>query len=1812
MKWIAVTVLIFICAIFGYSQSYETPYGAWSYSGSFYIITDSQGADLPESAAVYDFPLLVRLNSDHFDFSEAESDGRDIRFTNSKGLPLSYQIEEWDALQGTASIWVRIPLIKGNSRQEIKIYWGNDDAKSESSGASVFNESNDYLSVWHMSEPLMDEVGTLKSEDRGTVPAQGIVGSARGFSNGSHIFCGDEITSYPSGNEERTTSAWIYANKPGWAVDWGMEARCQENSIKLEKPPVLKNEGYLCDVFGNTTIDYREWNYATVTYKGGELIVYLNGEEDGRSERSFVTPDTSYLRIGKRHNSPDNPWGRQWWDGAIDEVRISKIARSADWIKLEYENQNALQKLVGPIVQKGDYFTVPDNEIQLLEGDSALVRAQADGAQKLLWILKEKGQEKIVAVDRLTYTYKPGRVSGDMNASIIFKAIYPDRQRSKGIPIIIRENIPDPVFELKAPVHWNGRDTIEVIPEIGNFALLKDNNADDLNFSWQVSDIAVIKEIEGSKLVLKRAQNSGLVRISLAIDNGGPPNIQTIAIKVEEPNEDPWIRRIPGPIEKPLNNQFYARENDNKGTVYFKGRLRRRAQLVIMKIYAGERLYFEEWQKPGKHKSYSFQARIEAGLVRYTVELWSKNGDALKLLHTASNVVCGDAYIINGQSNAEAYDYGRAVNPYTSNWVRSYGSSSGDPEKSSLDLWGNAVSFDRDQAKLQIGYWGIELGKILVMRHKVPVCFINGAVGGSRIDQHQRNHENPEDPSTIYGRLLRRVNKAGLSHGIRGILWHQGENDQGAAGPIEGYGWEHYEQYFIDLAAAWKEDYPNIQNYYIFQIWPDACSMGRDGSGDRLREVQRKLPSNFSNMSIMSTLGIRPGGGCHFPAGGYAEMARLIAPMLERDHHGKEYEKSISPPNLQKAYFTSERKDRIAIEFDQPMDWNPSLVSEFYLDGESGWVASGSLWGNKIILKLKGRSNAKEISYLDGKNWNEDNILYGLSGIAALTFYEVPILTRNILTEEPEFILERSPIAQPYSYISSGSFAGSPVPESPDPLVAYRWPEPRAEDGLEVFILKPVHVDTDSPESFEHLPSLTGDKPLVKVRGRGSIRLDFGVEMPAWIEFDSPDYQGGVEMSISEYNQPGINKTRQPEKHGDTYRLTLNDELYDGVRYAWIHVRSHSSDWHISNVRAVNQVKPTNYNGSFSCSDQMLTRIWYSSAYSVKASLCRDYFGAILMERGDRMSWTGDAHPIQAASLVAFGNYDFIRKNIDNTATQNNGIRSYSLYWILSLLDYFYYTGDRETLELYIQNASNKLDEAYIEFGTDPDLRFYGWDERLCAGFELWFKPAPEAQNAYKMLTIRAFIEFASAMEQIGRTDLQKKYAGFARVKMAELTREKDWLKEYGMHASADAVNTGLLSPEDHQRIYMDFFVNRTNRLSLSPFNQFFVLQALAKMNKYDEALSSMRDLWGGMIKNGGTTTYEVFRPSWNDIIEPNDPVPNSQSGIVSLCHPWGAGPVKWINEELVGIKPIAPGFSEYSIIPHPGRTLEWFKGTTPTPHGNISASFDLVSGVCSVSSPSGTVGTIGIPKIERSISKIFINGVLAWDGSYHEVDGIDRAWQDDEFVFFESVQAGDYEFEVSYQGSTSFYVEPHIQFPARYLGQDTLTSGNWGGVYGEDGYVLCNYDGNGKDLKSLPTYVKSVNYFRAFPRTEDHLPEALIWAENTSDQRAPARNNKNEENRSAACYSNTNQTMTLTVRLKSKRNFQVALYFVDWEETGSSQAVEIFDANTLNLISPVKMVDDFAGGKYLIYSYNDSVKFRINKIRGERVCLSGIFFDPR
>ena len=160
-----------------------------------------------------------------------------------------------------------------------------------------------------------------------------------------------------------------------------------------------------------------------------------------------------------------------------------------------------------------------------------------------------------------------------------------------------------------------------------------------------------------------------------------------------------------------------------------------------------------------------------------------------------------------------------------------------------------------------------------------------------------------------------------------------------------------------------------------------------------------------------------------------------------------------------------------------------------------------------------------------------------------------------------------SPIAEPYQPVHGGGFTGPAVALSPDPMVRYRWRHPQATSTLQYYLLRPVSVSTPTPSAFSGIKSVCTNACDVTVKGTGSIRFDFGTESAGWLEFDSPNLTGKIEMGVSEFNAPAYEHCiATPQKVGHTYRLKLNKDFYEGVRFGWIYVRSFSGQpWHLQN-----------------------------------------------------------------------------------------------------------------------------------------------------------------------------------------------------------------------------------------------------------------------------------------------------------------------------------------------------------------------------------------------------------------------------------------------------------------------------------------------------------------------------------------------------------------------------------------------------------------------------------------------------------------------
>ena len=982
----------------GTTQSYTVSvqsYGSWSKVASFFILTTPDGANITTGPPEVNFPVLLRLTSNNFNFNEAQTDGRDIRFTTASGFPLSYQIEQWDATGGSAAVWIKVPSISANARQEVRMYWGKSNVTTESSGLKVFNTGNGYCSVLHLNGNVTDATGAISPVNSGATASSGVIGSTAMNLGESGTITASNITNFPSGsNPTSSGEVWIRPRQisSGWAMPlaWGRATEYGWNTwgmhIGFWTSPKVLPAGINCmgpsRTSGSTALQSNRWYHITYSTQNGAGKVYVNGLLDGTSSGGVLN------LISPQSMSMSSVGG----DIDVDEARISNVERSANWAKLSYENQKLQQSLVGMFVQPGNTFAVAPTSVSFLEGTSTTLSGQAGGALSVKWIEKRNGVDTELATNQFTLPVSAGRTTGTSSYIIQFRASYatgPDQ--TLDIPVTIVEDLADPQFTLTGPSTWDGRQAITVAPNISNLANLQAKGIANLIYTWSVDGVAVTKTVTTgtptvpAAMLLTRSQGSGPLTIKLVLNNGGALTTATKTITVTEPATDLFVLRTPGPNEIPVTGQFYARDNSGAGKLYYNGTQGGSPNEVFLKIYttgSGPDVLYSELRQPLVGTTYAFTTPIAPGKAIYKAVYGTKStGGVDTVVNTVTNLICGDAYLIEGQSNALSTDNLIPIDP-ADPWIRTY---------SNNGTWMNAVSRGGDAP---IGIWGFIFAKRLLADYNMPICIINGAAGGTRIDQHRpnpANHTVGDGTYNIYANLLNRVTGAKLTHGIRALLWHQGEADQGTGGIDGDYNYKFYQQYFTEISAAWKQDFPNLTNYYLFQIWPATCGESFP-TNNLLREEQRNLSQRYAKMRLMSTVGFEP-TGCHFNLTGYQQFSDRISPLVKQDFYAFEPASIFTAPNLSKAYFTTAAKNEVTLVFDQEMAlWNPGIPNLIFLDDVVGKVASGSVTGNVMKLQLNEASIAKKITYLKGEvNWNQANLILGKNLIAALTFADVAI-----------------------------------------------------------------------------------------------------------------------------------------------------------------------------------------------------------------------------------------------------------------------------------------------------------------------------------------------------------------------------------------------------------------------------------------------------------------------------------------------------------------------------------------------------------------------------------------------------------------------------------------------------------------------------------------------------------------------------------------------------------------------------------------------------------------------------------------------------
>ena len=571
-------------------------------------------------------------------------------------------------------------------------------------------------------------------------------------------------------------------------------------------------------------------------------------------------------------------------------------------------------------------------------------------------------------------------------------------------------------------------------------------------------------------------------------------------------------------------------------------------------------------------------------------------------------------------------------------------------------------------------------------------------------------------------------------------------------------------------------------------------------------------------------------------------------------------------------------------------------------------------------------------------------------------FFFFSILVLPCCTQVPE------PFPELHDYNKTGN---PPRPLSPDPLVRYTWSAKTNLSKLQIYRV------VDRPEKYDVKPAcaVSGIEPLslannltskfeIAIEAEGTLMIDWGVERAAWFEFVSPDLNNSadghtVTASVSEYNKPYPGKTKPLTKYGTTYRLETNDELYEGVRFTWIHFPSPSKPWHITSISLVAKVKPVNYTGSFTSSDDTLTESWYTGAYGVRLNMESDGFNSVLVERGDRVSIQGDGHPTMAASHVAFSPYNLVQDMLIQTNSGfvhghkvvDQNIMQYPIDWTMSLNDWFMASGDIQGFLDLAPDAMSILDKRIEDFLEDPNLVWMGWDDRVGDG---WCSPGSleqggcgrEAQLTFAALVVRACNDLGRSLNLAGWEMDGQKYKTIAKSLGTVFRKVPEWPDGLGLHSAANVLNAGdlIATNSEIDSIFEKYLTDSVHVCSFSNFNQYWNLQGMGNANRMEHALASVKLCWGMKLGLGKGCFWENFSPYWAAWMTDGDKSPKG----VSYCHPWASGVTAWLSHVVGGVRPLLPGYEEFVVTPYVSANYPHVDVVMPKPTGNIAVIADL------------------------------------------------------------------------------------------------------------------------------------------------------------------------------------------------------------------------------------------------------------------------------
>jgi hypothetical protein len=107
-----------------------------------------------------------------------------------------------------------------------------------------------------------------------------------------------------------------------------------DNRVRL----AVETGGVNTSIDSTSTLSTGTWYHAVGAWDGSVMRLYINGTQEQSTNKSgTITPYNDQSDIGFSTGVPTT----QTWDGKLDEIRVSNVARDACWVGTGYNNQSS-------------------------------------------------------------------------------------------------------------------------------------------------------------------------------------------------------------------------------------------------------------------------------------------------------------------------------------------------------------------------------------------------------------------------------------------------------------------------------------------------------------------------------------------------------------------------------------------------------------------------------------------------------------------------------------------------------------------------------------------------------------------------------------------------------------------------------------------------------------------------------------------------------------------------------------------------------------------------------------------------------------------------------------------------------------------------------------------------------------------------------------------------------------------------------------------------------------------------------------------------------------------------------------------------------------------------------------------------------------------------------------------------------------------------------------------------------------------------------------------------------------------------------